>query len=104
MAFQFATNASEANEVMFGQITDYMKRNAMTDNVNTAKADLVSSVQSELDNFKNICTEYNKSRENLEASIKKVSLNFGSVNFDHAKSNYDPLATNLSHFRYFNNR
>jgi len=104
MAFQFATNASEANDALFDQITDYMKKNALIDNVNTAKADLIGSVQSELDNFKNICTEYNKSRNNLEESLKKVSLNFGSVNFDHAKSNYDPLSTNLSHFRYFNNR
>merc|ERR1712154_141060 len=104
MAFQFATNTSDANDEMFGQTATYMQKNALSDNVNSTKSSLMSAVQTELDNFKNICTEYNKSRNNLEESLKKVSLDFRSVNFDHAKSNYDPLATNLSVFRYYNNR
>merc|ERR1712187_673296 len=55
MAFQFATNSSEASDALFDQVTDYMKKNALTENVNTAKAELAASVQSELDNFRNIC-------------------------------------------------
>merc|ERR1719384_1110252 len=104
MAFQFATNTSDASDAMFGQIATYMQKNALSDNVNSTKSSLMSAVQTELDNFKNICTEYNKSRNNLEESLKRVSLDFKSLNFDHAKSNYDPLNTYISQFRYFNNR
>merc|ERR1712152_101068 len=104
MAFQFATNGSEATDAMFGQIASYMQKNALTDSANSAKSSLTTAVQTELDNFKNICTEYNKARNNLEQSLKGISLDFKSLNFDHAKSNYDPLNTYLSQFRYFNNR
>jgi len=106
VAFQFATNSSEASDVLFDQIAEYMKNNALVESnkLNSAKSDLVTSVQSELDNFKKICTQCNDSRNNLEEAIKRITLNFGNINFDHAKSNYDPLSTYLAQFRYYNNR
>lgn len=101
ISFQFATNSSEASNILFDQIIDFMKNNAM--NI-VNKSDLISSVQTELDNFKNISIEYNNSRNNLENSIKNIQLNFNTLNFDHAKQNYDPLSTYLSQFKYYDKR
>ena len=75
-------------DILFNQITDFMKNNALIDSnkLNSFKTDLISSVQSELDKFRNICIEYNNSRNSLEETIKNITLNFKTINFDQADS------------------
>eukprot|EP01083_Nonionella_stella_P031492 86237_1 len=108
MAFHFSTNASDATDILLNQIAKVMKRNGSLDFDPNAqqsfKSALTVSLQTEFDNFKNICNEYNNSRTNLEQSIQNITLNFEKINFDHVQSIYDPLSTYLAQFRYYNNR
>jgi len=106
MAFEFATNASGATETLFGQIVSAMQQRAQLEasEANTFKSSLVSSVDSELEQLRSACGAFNSSRTKLEGAMQGLQLNFGGINFDHAKSNYDPLSTYLAQFRYYNNR
>jgi len=103
MAYQFATDSSGANDVLFTQIMAHLKNNALitNDELHSYRSDLMSKVQTELDNLRNVCVESNNSRNNLEAAIQQITLNFDALNFDHAKKNYDVLSTHLTQSRYF---
>ena len=62
------------------------------------------SVETELEQWRTACGRYNASRNQLEAALQRLQFKFDGLNFDHAKSNYDPLSTYLAQFRYYNNR
>merc|ERR1719245_357004 len=103
MAFAFATDASAANEVLFGQIAEGLVQSAKLESsaVSSFKSSMISSVDAELEQFRSACGRYNSTRNQLEAAIQKLQFKFEGINFDHAKSNYDPLSTYLANFRYF---
>ena len=103
MAFGFSTDASGANEILFGQIAEGLVQSAKLDSasVSSFKSSLISSVDTELEQFRSACGQYNSTRNQLEAAIRKLQFKFEGINFDHAKSNYDPLSTYLANFRYF---
>lgn len=103
MAFGFSTDSSAANEVLFGQITDGVVQRAKVDSASSSsfKANLVSAVEAELEQFRSACSLYNGTRIELESAVERLQFRFEGVNFEHAKSNYDPLSTYLANFRYF---
>jgi len=103
MAFAFSTDASSANEILFGQITERLLQTAKLEaaSVSSFKASLISSVDAELEELRSACGRYNSTRSQLEAAIQRLQFKFEGINFDHAKSNYDPLSTYLANFRYF---
>lgn len=98
IAFNFAKSSSDSTDYLLNQIINKLTIG------NIDKSSLLSSIKTELDNFQNICTQFNNSRENFEQSLKKITLNFDNFNFDHAKTNYDPLSTYLAQFKYYDKR
>jgi len=103
MAFGFGSDASSANQILFGQITESLLQSAKLDaaSVSSFQSSLISSVDAELEQFRSACGRYNSTRNQLEAAVQKLQFKFEGINFDHAKSNYDPLSTYLASFRYF---
>jgi len=106
LAFQFATNASGATDTLFEQVVGAMQQRAQLESsaANAFKSSLVSTVDSELEQLRSACGAFDTSRGKLETALCGLRLNFADINFDHAKSNYDPLSTYLAQFRYYNNR
>lgn len=100
-AFGVATDSAAANELLFGQIAEGMAQSARTDSVSSFKSSLSSAVEAELEQFRTACGRYNAARLQLEKVLQRVQFKFEELNFDHAKSNYDPLSTYLANFRYF---
>jgi len=106
VAFQFATNASGATDELLSQVVGAMQQRAQLEasGASAFKSSLAASLDSELTQLRGACADFDSARTKLETALQGLQLNFGGINFDHAKSNYDPLSTYLAQFRYYNNR